>query len=337
MTLALMISILSACQRHEHVLTVYIRPTQDSQRALAATKPLEEMLLEALKKEGLHYDRVHVRVGSSEHLIYESLKSGIADIGMLNFGEYLIDIAQDASFDTVVPLLISTRGAMNKNSPNPSDWNTLEQIIRDDRVQVHYQLGLMLAGPSPYGRMLADKINRNEPLTWDDWNQATVCVNSINRTSTIFIAHDLYRLYQRVVTDLDNYIVIDNAALRIASLAAGHCDVIQAPVITQARYADQWNDPNGFARPKSIYEETDVIYVSGRRLNDGILISKVNITNQAQTSIQNALLSIIQSEAGLDLFSMYSVGGFKVYEDGDFDDEIAVQQFMIAQGINSDD
>ena len=75
-------------------------------------------------------------------------------------------------------------------------------------------------------------------------------------------------------------------------------------------------------REESIWEELNVIGVTPGIYNDTVAITKAKeeIYNpEFISAIQNALIEVIESEEGKEIFSVYSHAGYAVATDADYD------------------
>lgn len=82
------------------------------------------------------------------------------------------------------------------------------------------------------------------------------------------------------------------------------------------------NNITGFGRTGEIWDEVNVIGVTGGIYNDTVSITtaKPEINNpQFIEALQNALINVINTEEGHEIFSVYSHTGYVKAVDSDYD------------------
>jgi phosphonate transport system substrate-binding protein len=216
-------------------LTVLFVPSRDAQVILDTTAPLAELLKAELLELGFEVDEVIIQVGSSYEAVGEGMIAGTVDVGFLPGGTYAL-YSGDGEIDVI---LASTRGGLNKDSANAADWNDGLPTEGDESNQVTYYRSLLVAGPSPIGRALADKVNAGEELTWEDFNSATWCIQSpTSSAGTIYPSVVLFNRFGKKVSDLTTTVAPGGYGPSMASLAAQNCDVSTIYADARRDYAD---------------------------------------------------------------------------------------------------
>jgi phosphonate transport system substrate-binding protein len=319
---------LSACGE-EKVLTIYFVPSRDAAEILEATEPLKELLIEELADMGYDFDRVDIFVGSTYEAAAEAMVSGQAQIGFLPGGTYVL-YSEDDLRDIDVALT-ATRGGLNKDFPDAKDWNDGTATTADETNQVTYYRGLVIAGPSAAGQAVATKVNNGDDLTWADLEGLTWCVRSATSSSGyIYPTIWLMEQFNKTFDDLPSAQVIqtDGYGTSMGNLAAESCDVATFYADARRDYADKWEDSaEGFGRSASIWTETNVIIVTDPIYNDTISVS-ADISIGLKFAIQQAFINIAETDAGLDIISIYSHQGYKVAEHSDYDNERIAQDLL---------
>jgi phosphonate transport system substrate-binding protein len=141
-------------------------PSRDPGEIIAGTSELGQLVIDAMAKRGYTIGNVDITVSDSYEAAGESLSAGSIDVAWLPGGTYAL-----YSNETEV-ILTATRNGLSNDSENPADWNGTANATKKDGPQVKYYRALIYATPSEYGKKLAEKVNNNEELTWDDLNKA---------------------------------------------------------------------------------------------------------------------------------------------------------------------
>ena len=269
-------------------------PSKDADVIIAGTEGLPELLSAALAEEGYEVaaDTINITVGTNYDATGEGLAAGTIDLGWLPGGTYAL------YSDEVDVVLTATRNGLSNDSTNPADWNGEANKTEKNGPQVTYYRSLIYAAPTEYGKKLAEKVNNGEELTWDDLNGAT----------------------------LDS-----GYGTAFAQAAAEQVDIIVCYADGRNDYEASWTLPidqkdetgkQGMGRSESIWEELNVIGVTDGIYNDTVAITKAKpeIYNERFiAAIQNALINVINSEEGKEIFSVYSHTGYAKATDSDYD------------------
>lgn len=318
-------------------LTLQFVPSKDADVIIAGTEGLPELLSAALLEEGYEVaaDTIEISVGSNYDATGEGLAAGSIDLGWLPGGTYAL------YSDEVDVVLTATRAGLSNDSENPADWNGEANKTEKSGPQVTYYRSLIYAAPTEYGKMLAEKVNNGEELTWDDLNGATWAVQKTSSSAGyIYPTMWLMENYDgKKITDLDNVIPLDSGyGTAFAQAAAEQVDIIVCYADGRNDYEASWTLPidqkdetgkQGMGREASIWEELNVIGVTEGIYNDTVAITKANeelYNPEFISAIQNALINVINAPEGQEIFSVYSHTGYAVATDADYDGARAALQ-----------
>lgn len=324
-TLLVALFSLAACGGSDDIdtLTVLFVPSRDAQYILDTTAPLAELLKAELEELGFSVNEVVIEVGSSYEAVGEGMVAGTVDVGFLPGGTYAL-YSGDGEIDVI---LASTRGGLNKDSSNPADWNDGMPTVGDAANQVTYYRSLLVAGPSPVGRQLADKVNAGEDLTWEDFNSATWCIQGpTSSAGTVYPSVALFQRFGFRVTDLASTVNAGGYGGAMSSLAAGNCDVATIYADARRDYDDQWTTDYG--RPESIWTETDVVMVTEGIFNDTISVSNMTVNDALKDALQQAFINIIGTPVGQDIFEVYNHQGYQRVTDDDYESARIAQELL---------
>lgn len=305
-------------------------PSKDADVIIAGTEGLPELLSAALLEEGydVKADTIHITVGTNYDATGEGMASGSIDLGWLPGGTYAL------FSDEVDVVLTATRDGLSNDSENPADWNGEANKTLKNGPQVTYYRSLIYATPSEYGKKLAEKVNNGEKLTWDDLNGATWAVQKTSSSAGyIYPTMWLMENYDgKKISDLDNVILLDSGyGTAFAQAAAEQVDIIVCYADGRNDYELSWDLPidqqdetgkQGMGREGSIWDELNVIGVTEGIYNDTVAITKANAdvyNPEFIKAIQNALIKVVNTPEGKEIFSVYSHTGYAVATDADYD------------------
>lgn len=285
---------LTACSGSDEMteLNVVFVPSRDAVDILEVTAPLAEQLKEELNNMGYNFEEINIEVSADYAAAAEAARAGTADVVFLPGGTYVT--YQDA----VVPILAAARNSLNKNSSNPADWNdgkpTLEIEGSNDATTY---LSLIIAGPSATGRLLADKVNNGQDLTWNDLKDVSFCTGgATSSASYVYPNIWLNENFGYGLEDMPNAYDAGGYGNSIAALEAETCDV--AAIYGDARMHYEFTDGDIFA-------DTDVIGVSDPIANDGIQVAK-HLNVKLAEALQIAFMRLIAMPENEDIFDIYS-------------------------------
>ncbi len=307
-------------------LTFEFVPSKDADVIITGTKNLPELVQAEMRALGYDIDEVDITVGTSYEATGEAMAAGAIDIGWLPGGTYAL------FSDEVDVILTATRNGLSNDSTDPRTWNGVANQTLKDGPQVTYYRALIYAAPSEYGKVLADKVNGGDELSWEDLDQASWAVLR-NSSSAGYIYPTLYLLdkYDRKISDLSNVVTLSGYGESFAQAAAEGVDVIVCYADGRNDYEKAWNIPTtdadetgkaGMGRPGSIWEELNVIGVTDGIYNDTVSITKANpeVYNEAFiTALQTALINVINTPEGQKIFDVYSHTGYAIAQDSDYD------------------
>ena len=315
-----------AARPHFEKLTLEFVPSKDADVIIAGTANLPELVKAEMANLGYDIDEVEITVGTNYDATGEAMSAGTIDIGWLPGGTYAL-----YSDDTEV-ILTATRNGLSNDSTNPADWNGEANKTLKDGPQVTFYRSLIYAAPTEYGKMLAEKVNNGEALTWEDLNGATWAVQKTS-SSAGYIYPTLWLMehYGKKISDLSNVMPLDSGyGTAFSYAAAEQVDIIVCYADGRNDYEASWNLPvdqqdetgkQGMGREDSIWNELNVIGVTDGIYNDTVAISKESqfYTPELKEALQNCFINIISTEEGKAIFDVYSHTGYAVAKDSDYD------------------
>ncbi|MDO4356998.1 MAG: PhnD/SsuA/transferrin family substrate-binding protein [Clostridia bacterium] len=308
-------------------LTLEFVPSKDADVIITGTANLPELLKAALLEEGYDVGEIDITVGTSYEATGEAMAAGTIDVGWLPGGTYAL------YSDEVDVILTATRAGLSNDSTNPADWNGDANKTEKNGDPVTFYRSLIYATPSEYGKELAAKVNAGEKLTWEDLDKASWAVmNTSSSAGYIYPTMWLMENYDgKKITDLSNVLTLSGYGEGFAQAAAESVDIIVCYADGRNDYEDAWTLPTdsadetgkaGMGREDSIWNELNVIGVTEGIYNDTVAVTKANpeVYNEAFiTALQNALINVINTEEGQEIFSVYSHSGYAVATDSDYD------------------
>ena len=306
-------------------LKVAFVPSREPEEIITVTEPLKQMLKDELAKQGYEVGDVEITVGTTYEAVGEGLEAGTIDVGLIPGGTYVL------YDDGAEVILTATRDGLSKDSDNAKDWNDGQPTEASDKQAVSYR-ALFIAGPSDKGQELVKKVNAGEELTWEDLDSANWSVmGTSSPAGYIYPALWLQDHYGKKITDLPNVITLAGYGDAFAQAAAEAVDIIVCYADGRNDYEAAWILPTGEADPTgkagmgrtdSIWNELNVIGVTPGIYNDTVSITKANadIYNpEFIAAMQQALINVINTPEGQEIFSVYSHTGYAVATDADYD------------------
>ncbi len=316
----------AAENQHFDKLTLEFVPSKDADVIIAGTANLPELVQAEMSKLGYDIDEVDITVGTSYEATGEAMSAGTIDVGWLPGGTYAI-YSEDVDV-----LLTATRNGLSNDSTNPADWNGVENATKKDGPQVTYYRSLIYATPSEYGKVLADKVNNGEELTWDDLNKANWAVlKTSSSAGYIYPTMWLMENYDgKTLQDLEHVTTLDGYGTSFSYAAAESVDIIVCYADGRNDYEASWMLPSdeqdetgkqGLGREKPIWDEMNVIGVTDGIYNDTVAVSKNSpyYTPELMEALQDCFINIINTEEGQAIFSVYSHTGYAKAVDSDYD------------------
>ena len=308
-------------------LTLEFVPSKDADVILTGTKNLPDLLKTELLNQGYDVGEVDITVGTSYEATGEAMAAGTIDIGWLPGGTYAL------YSDEVDVILTATRAGLSNDSTDAKTWNGDANKTTPTDEQVTFYRSLIYATPSAYGKELAAKVNAGEALTWDDLNKANWAVlKTSSSAGYIYPTMWLMDNYDgKKVTDLTNVVTLSGYGESFAQAAAEAVDVIVCYADGRRDYEAAWTLPAdqkdatgkaGMGRTDSIWNEMNVIGVTAPIYNDTVSITKANpavYNPEFIAAMQQALINVINTPEGQEIFSVYSHTGYAVATDADYD------------------
>ena len=314
--------------QHFDKLTLEFVPSKDADVIIAGTQNLPELVKAEMAKLGYDIDEVDITVGTSYDATGEAMSAGSIDLGWLPGGTYAL-----YSDDTDV-ILTATRNGLSNDSTNPADWNGIaNKTLPVPENQVGFYRSLIYATPSPYGKVLAEKVNNGEALTWEDLDGARWAVQKTSSSAGyIYPSMWLMANYDgKKISDLSNVIPLDSGyGTAFSYAAAEQVDIIVCYADGRNDYEASWMLPvdqkdetgkQGMGRSESIWNELNVIGVTDGIYNDTVAISKASqyYTPEIVAALQDCFINIINTEEGKAIFDVYSHTGYAKAVDSDYD------------------
>ena len=303
-------------------LNIAFAPYDASETILAATEPLCAMLQEKLLEKGYEVKDIQLSVGASYEAVGEALAAGSADVGFISGGTYVL------YSDECDVLLSALRSAYSKDSENPADWNDGTPGAYTGEMSTYYR-SIILAGPSAKRRELAAKVNSGEELTWEDLSSATWTVMSASSASGyIYPALWLNGKFGKTIADLPNVVQSDSYSTSMARLASEQADIAVGFAHLQYKYADQWTAD--FGRTAPVWEETNVLGVTGGIYNDTVSVSKASeiMTDDFRQAFGEAMIEIGETDEGVAIIQACAHTGDTFGQDADYDGERDAQALL---------
>ena len=307
-------------------LTLQFVPSKDADVIITGTKNLPELLKAELLKQGYDVKDIEISVGTSYEATGEAMAAGTIDIGWLPGGTYAL------YSDEVEVILTATRAGLSNDSTDPTTWNGEANKTLKNGPEVTFYRSLIYATPSAYGKELAAKVNAGEALTWEDLEKANWAVLK-NSSSAGYIYPTLWLQdnYGKKLTDLSHVITLAGYGDAFAQAAAEAVDIIVCYADGRRDYEAAWTIATdsadatgkaGMGRTDSIWNELNVIGVTPGIYNDTVSITKANpavYNPEFIAAMQNALINVINTPEGQEIFSVYSHTGYAVATDSDYD------------------
>ena len=309
-------------------LTFQFVPSKDADVIITGTKNLPQLVQAEMATLGYDIGEVEISVGTSYEATGEAMCAGSIDIGWLPGGTYAI-YSQAQEVDVI---LTATRAGLSNDSTDPATWNGDANKTLPTDEQVTFYRSLVYAAPSAYGKELAAKVNAGEKLTWEDLDKATWAVgNTSSSAGYIYPTMWLMENYEgKKISDLANVVQLGYADA-FAQAAAEQVDIIVCYADGRRDYEAAWNTATnsadatgkaGMGRTDSIWNEMNVIGVTEGIYNDTVAITTANpdvYNPEFIAALQTALINIINTEEGANIFSVYSHAGYAVATDADYD------------------
>ncbi len=334
---------LSSCQPAEKTnLSVFFVPSRDNATLVKGISYLPGLLKAEMAALGYDFETVSVYVGTSYEAVGEALDAGTADIGFIPGGTYAV-YSDGKNMDVA---LTATRGGLSKDFVDAKDWNDGLATTSNSANQVNFYRSIGIVGQSTKGRALAATINGGGDITWEDLQNVKIGVQSVTSSSGRVYPSLLFNdLYGHTLADLPsaNIILVSGYGGAASALAAGTIDLAFGYADFRRDYADEWigTDEGDYAQDNTIWEDTDVVFVTDKIYNDTITVSKKTVDNDLQAAIEQAFINLVASTTVLspvdssgyfvttkDIFKVYSHEGYTIADDSDYDLERAAAEIV---------
>lgn len=308
-------------------LSIAYVPSYDADLILESTEPLKQLLMDELKNYNFDVKEVEITVGTSFEAVGEALAAGSADVGFVGASVYV-------TFEDEVDLLLTAqRYELTKVGEDTAIWNDGTSTTRAGELTTGYN-GLIYAGPSPKGQELAAKVEAGEELTWEDLNSATWAVaNTTSNAGYLYPCLWLKTNYDKMISDLETVIPGTNYPTMFAQAASEQIDIFMAFADAREQYEEAWGTEMG--REGSIWDEVKVIGVTERIMNDVVIGSQISTTMTTpgfKDAFCQAMMTVAQTETGLEAISVYSHMGYQIGVPSDYDSMREVQELVKAIG-----
>ncbi|MBU1094113.1 MAG: PhnD/SsuA/transferrin family substrate-binding protein [Firmicutes bacterium] len=312
-------------------LSVFFVPSRDNATLVQGISYLPELLKAEMATLGYDFETVSVYVGTSYEAVGEALDAGTADIGFIPGGTYAV-YSDGENMDVA---LTATRGGLSKDFSDAKDWNDGVATVSDPEYQVTYYRSIGIVGQTTKGRELADIINGGGDITWEDLQDAKIGVQSVTSSAGRVYPSLLFNeLYGHTLADLPaaNVILVSGYGGAASALASGSVDIAFGYADFRRDYADEWisTEEGGYSQENTIWEDTDVVFVTEGVYNDTITVSKKTVDDDLQAAIEQAFINLVQDTTPLaspsgvflmvkDIFTVYSHEGYRTADDSDYD------------------
>lgn len=296
-------------------------PSRPAEEILTGTSELGDLIIAAMAEKGYTIDDVEITVSSSYEAAGEALASGAIEIAWLPGGTY----AQFSLNKEVDVVLTATRAGLSNDSENPADWNGIENQTLRNGDPVTYYRGLIYAGPSEYGKYLANKVNNGEALTWEDldgarWGFANVTSSAGYLYPTMWL---MEHYDGKKITDLSTVTELGYPAMFQQGAAEQiDCWVCYADGRDGYDNVDTGSDwIKDWGRPDSIWNEVNVIGVTPGIYNDTVSATNANpkVDADFKAAFGDVIIDIINTEKGAEIFNVYQHTGYQKATDADYE------------------
>lgn len=322
---------------HIDNLTISFSPLRDYETMQLALSYLPNILLAELQTQGYTIDNLEIQIGNSFEEVEDNLYDGRVQIAYIPASLYAA-----YSEGNIEAILAATRDGLNKDFSNPIEWNDGQPTMFNPEYQVPYYRSIGVAGITPKARELANKINSGQQITWEDLQTAKIGITSFaSPASRLYPSLLFSTLYGHEFLELprENIIECYTNTRAISALASGEIDFMFGYADFRMDYADEWT--NEYGRTLSIWDETDVIFVTDGIYNDCVVINTESIDLGLQEAFEQAFMNIatdftqLESPEGdfvyvRDIFNrVYYVEAFMFIDDEDYDNARLALELMM--------
>lgn len=289
---------LSGCQNNDKVLRIMFAPTKNPESILNGFGPAKEVILNELNQRGFDFTSVEFSVGDNYEIVGEALASGTADVGFIPSGTYVK--FQD---EGVKLLLTAQHPQVSISSNDPSDWNANKPTTIVNEPTTIYQ-GIIVTSNTQKGQELAQKVNNQENLSWEDLNTASWCVgNPTSASGNLYPSMWLDQNYGHKISELEHQVPITGYGDTINSMQSGVCDIGVGYADFRIDYQQSW---------PTIWDDTNVIGVTDYIPYDTISVSQHSskMSDELANALQDIFLHINENPQGLEAIKSFNVIGY---------------------------
>lgn len=297
----LVVGVISGCNNNNDKITLDIMfaPSKNPEDITKGVEPLKAILTNELTNRGYNIEAINLSVGDSYEVVGEALASGSVDVGFIPAGTYI-----KYKPEGVEVLLAALHPSVSINSEDPKVWNENKPTTITGDGASSYQ-SIIVVGPSSKGQELANKINNNQELTWEDLNSATWCTSSPTSSSGyLYPSLWLKDNYNKEIQDLENTVRIKGYGDSVNSLKSQVCDISVGYGDFRYDYQDSWQG--------SIWEETNVIGVSSLIPYDTISVSQnsKDLSDKLNQDLKEIFINLKDTPQGLEVMKTFSHTGY---------------------------
>ncbi|HEY0222528.1 PhnD/SsuA/transferrin family substrate-binding protein [Lactovum miscens] len=303
-------------------LKISFIPSKNPSDITTATQGLDTLLKSELKKQGFKVGKITMTTGTDYNAVGKALTSGTADVGYgVSGGTY----AAYAS-GTKVILTATRKGLSNddlkntKNATNPQYWNN-HKPTTNTTTDVKSYRGLIIAGNTELGKEMAADVKSGKKIPVDLLKKAKWGLSSTTSASGyLYPSKWLTDNYKISVHDLPNVVSNLDYGTATADLASGQVDIIAGYADLRMDFATAWTTID--KATDTIWNQTNVIGVTGEIFNDGILVSTKSDTMKKNpklaSALQKAIIAMSKTDQGAKIIKVYSHDGYQVSSAKDY-------------------
>ena len=306
------------------------RGEADTDLALRAARELPELLQRyfAGAEFPVEIGKVEVSVGSTPAATAQSLVRGGVDLAFLPAETFVLCggeaqvLLGNAPQPAIAPL---------GDSQNPADWNTGNKTYAAGQPWQGGTAALICAGPSAYGRQLAERAESGNPLTWAEldrarWGVLDAASDGGYRCADLYLA-DNYEGDR--LPDLSAVTVYESYEELLRAAAAEAVDVVVLRKDARMDAAAAWtlepgradeNGLQGFGRTLPVWQEVRCIAVT-EPLYSAVAAAAPGREDLADGRFTAALLEVLERlyAEEPDLLGVFGSARFVPLEDDGLD------------------
>jgi len=315
----LCISVLLGCSSSKKIeksipkLTIGFVRSADEAEIMESSESLKGLLKSEMVKQGYYVRDVEIVVGSKYETIGRKLATGSIDIGFIPGATYVL-------YEEYCDLILTAiRKGLSIESSNPRVWNENAPTLTVDNTVKFYR-ALIIVGPSEKGRKMAEKVNNDEALTWEELNiMKWGIMNSTSPAGYLYPSLWLKEKYDKKINNLKSVTEVDTYSTAFKGLASGTFDVICIYADARRDFEGRWKSE--FGRSENIWNETAVIGVTNGIYNDTICVSKTSdiMDEGVKEAIKQSFINIGNTSEGQSALSFYKHVGYVEADTEDYE------------------